>query len=59
MNLLTRKPAIHRGRTDRISLTNDLVLDLDLQSLRAMVMTYSQSIVQGQRSVGYEDRPRL
>ena len=46
------------GRTDQISLTKTLTTtyDLDLQPLRAMIMTYSHAKVQGQRSIGSEDR---
>ena len=52
-----KKTALNRGRTDRIiSLTHDLDLDLDLQSLRSMVMTYPHTKGQGQRSVDSEDR---
>ena len=36
-------------------MTLTLTYDPDLQSLRAMVMTYSRAKVEGQRSVGSED----
>ena len=37
-------------------MTLTLTYDIDFQSLRAMVMTYSHAKVQGQRSVGSEGK---
>ena len=53
-----KKTAPDGGLTNHVSLTMTLTLtyDPDLQSLPAMVMTYSQAKVQGLRSVGSEDR---
>ena len=55
------KTALDRGRTDCISLTHDLDLDLrpttfTSNPLQATIMMYSLAKVQGQRSVGSEDR---
>ena len=53
-----KKTALDRGQTNHISLTHnlDLAYDLDLQSLQAMVMAYSQAKIRGQWSVTSEDK---
>ena len=53
-----KKTVLDRGRTDRISLTHDLDLDpMTLQSFASYRHgLYSHAKVQGQRSVGSEDR---
>ena len=52
-----KNTAIDRGLTDRFNLTHDLELDYDFKlKSPAMVMIYSRAKVQGQPSVGSEDR---
>ena len=51
----SKKTSLDRGRTDRISLTYDLDLDLQAPASYGHDL-YAHAKVQGQRSVGSEDR---
>ena len=55
--LFKKLPSIEVGLTALARPTTlTLIYDLDLQSLRAMFITYSHAKVQGQRSVGSEEK---